>query len=109
MQDIMGITHYASGETEIFTDPAKFIETIREELPTRSTTGFTYKMVNADPYTRKAIDDLVYNEYGEENPHDLSYYWNTEGWERTADNGGTQHCSLSENVWPNRKPTGTGF
>lgn len=49
MQDIMGITHYASGETEIFTDPAKFIETIREELPTRSTTGFTYKMVNADP------------------------------------------------------------
>lgn len=79
MQDIMGIAHYASGETEIFTDSAKFIETVREELPTRSTTGFTYKMVNADPSTRKAIDDLIYNEYGEENPHDLSYYRNTEG------------------------------
>ncbi|MDD3335302.1 MAG: DUF3849 domain-containing protein [Eubacteriales bacterium] len=32
----------------------------------------------ADAATRKAVDDLVYNEYGEDNPHDLAHYQSTE-------------------------------
>lgn len=65
---------YASGEKEHFTEPAEFLKTVREELHYRNTTGFHYKMEHADAETRKAVDDLLFNEYGEENPHDLAYY-----------------------------------
>lgn len=74
MSEIIGRATYANGERQIFTDPEEFIKTVREELPYRSTSGFAFEVTNADAATRKAIDDLVYNEYGEKNPHDLDYY-----------------------------------
>ena len=78
MSNIVGTASYASGEQEIFTDPKKFIQTVQEELPYRSTSGFTFQVMVADAATRKAVDDLVYNEYGEDNPHDLAHYQSTE-------------------------------
>jgi hypothetical protein len=78
MSSIIGTVSYASGEQKTFTDPKAFIKTVKEELPYRSTSGFAYTVMDADPATRKAIDDLAYNEYGEENPHDLAHYQNTE-------------------------------
>lgn len=78
MSNIVGTASYASGEQEIFTDPKKFIQTVKEELPYRSTSGFTYQVMYADAATRKAVDDLAYNEYGEDNPHDLAHYQSTE-------------------------------
>lgn len=77
MSNIVGTASYASGEQEIFTDSKKFIQTVREELPYRSTSGFTFQVMAADAATRKAVDDLVYNEYGEDNPHDLAHYQST--------------------------------
>lgn len=74
MSEIIGRATYANGERQIFTDPEEFIKTVREELPYRSTSGFAFEVKDADAYTRKAIDDLVYNESGEKNPHDLDYY-----------------------------------
>lgn len=71
---VVGITTYANGEKDVFTNADRFIKTIAEELPERSSSGFAFRVMNADPATRKAIDDLVYNEYGEQNPHDLNYY-----------------------------------
>lgn len=79
MSNIVGTASYASGEQQIFTDPKEFIETVKEELQYRSTSGFTYQVMNADAATRKAVDDLVYDLYGEENPHDLAHYESTEG------------------------------
>lgn len=77
MPEIIGIATYASGEQQTFTDPVAFIKTVQEELPYRSTSGFAFKVLTEDAATRKAVEDLVCNEYGEENPHDLSYYQNT--------------------------------
>lgn len=74
MPEIIGRATYANGERQVFTDPAEFIKTIGEELPYRSTSGFAFEVKNANAATRKAIDDLLYNEYGESNPHDLAYY-----------------------------------
>lgn len=71
---LVGTASYANGDHQEFTSAEEFIKTIREELPYRSTTGFTYRVLTEDAKTRKAVDDLVYNEYGEENPHDLVYY-----------------------------------
>lgn len=79
MSNIVGTASYASGEQQIFTDPKEFIKTVKEELQYRSTSGFTYQVMNADAATRKAVDDLVYDLYGEENPHDLAHYESTEG------------------------------
>lgn len=79
MSEIIGIATYASGEQQTFADSTAFIKTIQEELPYRSTSGFAYKILTTDAATRKAVDDLVYNEYGEENPHDLAYYQSTKG------------------------------
>lgn len=79
MSNIVGTASYASGEQQIFTDPKEFIKTVKEELQYRSTSGFTYQVMNADAATRKAVDDLVYDLYGEENPHDLAHYQSTEG------------------------------
>lgn len=79
MSNIVGTASYASGEQQIFTDPKEFIKTVKEELQYRSTSGFTYQVMNADAATRKAVDDLVYDLYGKENPHDLAHYESTEG------------------------------
>lgn len=79
MSNIVGTASYASGEQQIFTDPKEFIKTVKEELQYRSTSGFTYQVMNADASTRKAVDDLVYDLYGEEYPHDLAHYESTEG------------------------------
>lgn len=78
MSNVVGTASYASGEQEIFTDPKQFIKTVEEELPYRSTSGFTYRIMDADAATRKAIDDLVHNEYGEDNPLDLAHYQSNE-------------------------------
>lgn len=78
MPNIVGTVSYASGEQQIFTDPKEFIKTVKEELEYRSTSGFTYQVMNADAATRKAVDDLVYDLYGEDNPHGLAHYESTE-------------------------------
>ena len=41
---------------------------VREELPHEATTGFWFRTITQDPAVRKAVDDIVYDFYGEENP-----------------------------------------
>jgi len=74
MSNIIGKTTYANGERQFFTDSAEFLKTIREELPHRSTSGFAFEVLTAEPAILKAADDLIYNEAGENNPYDLAYY-----------------------------------
>ncbi len=74
---VIGRVSYASGEREDFTDPQKFLQTIREELPCRATTGFHFETLIEDPAVRKAVDDAIYDLYGEENPTPLENYENT--------------------------------
>ena len=51
-----------------FTDAKAYLDCIREELPHEATTGFRFRTITQDPAVRKAVDDIVFDLYGEENP-----------------------------------------
>ena len=66
---IIGRVSFISGETQEFTDANEYLDCIREELPHEATTGFRFRTITQDPAIRKAVDDIVYDFYGEENTH----------------------------------------
>ena len=74
----VGKIAFASGEEEIFTDPQKYLDAVREELPFMSTTGFRYQTLTKDPRVRKAVDDILLDFAGEENSFKLEDYGLTE-------------------------------
>lgn len=78
MQDIVGevsfSTNRAVGEVIQFTDVQEYLKTVEEEIEYQSSSGFGYRTFTDDPETWKGIDDIVYDMYGERNPHDLDYY-----------------------------------
>ena len=55
------------------------MRTIREELPTKDGTGFLFETLTDAPAVRKAVDDMVYDLYGEENPRPLEDYVSRQG------------------------------
>ena len=65
---IVGRVSFANGETQEFTDADEYLTCIREELPYAATSGFRFRTVTRDPAIRKAVDDIVFDLYGEENP-----------------------------------------
>ena len=71
---LVGQVTYANGDAQEFADAEAFLKCMREELPYRPTTGFRYEVLTADPAIRKAVDDLVYDHCGEENPRQLEDY-----------------------------------
>ena len=73
---LVGRTTYANGDTQEFTSADEFLRCVREELPYRPTTGFHYEVLTNDPAVRKAVDDMAYDFYGEENPRQLDDYQN---------------------------------
>ena len=74
----VGRVTYASGERQEFTDPEAYLQTIREELPYRNTTGFRFETLTDDPAIRKAVDDILLDFAGEENPCRACNYGLTE-------------------------------
>ena len=74
----VGRITYASGEEQTFTDTQKYLDTIREELPYQATTGFRYETLTDDPAVRKAVDDILLDFAGEENPRRGCNYGLTE-------------------------------
>lgn len=73
----VGRVTFASGERWNFTDPQKYLQVVREELPFQATTGFRCETLTDDPEVRKAVDDMVCDLYGEKNPRSLSDYGST--------------------------------
>lgn len=71
---LIGRVTFASGEQIEYTDPAEYLRAIREELPYHATSGFRYETLTRDPEVRKAVDDMLYDLYGEENPRPLEDY-----------------------------------
>ena len=69
---------YASGDRQEFTDPQQYLQTIREELPCRNTTGFRHETLTDDPDVKKAVDDILLDFAGEENPRRACNYGLTE-------------------------------
>lgn len=75
---LVGRVTYAGGEEKGFTDPQTYLDTIREELPYRDTTGFRYETLTDDPSVRKAVDDILLDFSGEGNPRRECSYGLTE-------------------------------
>ena len=65
---VVGRVSFLNGDTQQFTDAKAYLDCIREELPHEATTGFRFRTITQDPAVRKAVDDIVFNFYGEENP-----------------------------------------
>ena len=65
---IVGSVSFINGDAQQFTDAKAFLDCLREELPYRATTGFRVRPITQDPAVRKAVDDIVHDFYGEENP-----------------------------------------
>ena len=67
-KQLIGSVSFLNGETQQFTDARAYLDCIREELPHEATTGFRFRTITQDPAVRKAVDDIVFDLYGEENP-----------------------------------------
>ena len=67
-KQLIGSVSFLSGETQQFTDARAYLDCIREELPHEATSGFRFRTITQDPAIRKAVDDIVFDFYGEENP-----------------------------------------
>ena len=65
---IVGSVSFINGDARQFTDSKAYLDCIREELPHEATTGFRFRTITEDPAIRKAVDDIVFDLYGEENP-----------------------------------------
>ena len=70
----VGRVTFASGERWNFTDPQRYLQTVREELPYQASTGFRCETLTDDPAIRKAVDDMICDLYGEENPRRIEDY-----------------------------------
>ena len=73
-KSLVGRVTYANGDAQDFTDTEAFLKCMQEELPYRPTTGFRYEVLTDDPTVRTAVDDIVFDLYGEENPRQQEDY-----------------------------------
>ena len=71
---LVGLLTFANGDVLEFADPTEYVDKLREEIEFISSTGMKYETLTDDPQTRKAVDDIVYGLYGEENPRPLEDY-----------------------------------
>ena len=67
-KQLIGSVSFLSGETQQFTDAKAYLDCVREELPHEATSGFRFRTITQEPAIRKAVDDIVFDLYGEENP-----------------------------------------
>ena len=76
---LVGRVTYVGDDTQEFTDVEAFLKCVREELPYRATSGFRFEVLADDPTVRKAVDDIIFDFCGEENPRQLEDYQKTPG------------------------------
>lgn len=76
MQEVspVGRVSFAGGKQIEYAAPVEYLKAIQEELPYRATSGFRFETLASNPAVRKAVDDVLYDFYGEENPHQLADY-----------------------------------
>ena len=73
---LVGRVTFVGDDAQEFTDAEAFLKCIREELPYFPTTGFHCEVLTDDPAVRKQVDDIFYDFFGEENPHQIEDYQN---------------------------------
>ena len=76
---VAGLLIYPSNEVEVFTDPDVFLKRYAQEMDSCGPNGVSARLVSRDPALRKAVDDLIYDQFGEENPNGPEYYQQAQG------------------------------
>ena len=75
MEIIGKITFPDSGEVMEYSSKESYLNALKSELYSQGVTGaFKYETVKKTPELMKEIEDIIYGEYGEENPRSLEYY-----------------------------------
>ncbi len=77
-EEVIGKINYYGFKGEIvetieYTDKDSYLNAIRKEM-NYNPDGFKYVTLTQEPQTRKAVDDVVYDAYGADNPHTIEYY-----------------------------------
>ena len=75
-ESLVGRVTFVGDDAQEFTDAEAFLKCIREELPYFPTTGFRCEVLTDNPAVRKQVDDIFYDFFGEENPHQIEDYQN---------------------------------
>lgn len=69
------IEYLFSGEERPFFDMEEYLQAYREALDEFGVVGgFKATTLTKDPESRKAVDDLIYGAFDEENPYALEHY-----------------------------------
>lgn len=63
---LVGKVTFVGDDDILYDDADAFLDCIREELPYRDTTGFRYEVLTDDPAVRKAVNDILFDFFGEE-------------------------------------------
>lgn len=75
MKAVGKIEYIGSGKVIAYQDAEEYLQAYSEALDVYGVTGgFKATTITRDPATRKAVDDLVYGAFGEDNPNDLEHY-----------------------------------
>jgi hypothetical protein len=75
---IVGKIHFLGSdgniaETMEYTDVNTYLDSIRKES-NRNPDGFRLETITSLPEVRKSVDDIIYGNYGLDNPHELEWY-----------------------------------
>ena len=73
-EPVIGKVSFASGEGLAYTKPEVYLQVIKNELPYQAASGFRYETLSDDPALRKAVDDILYDFFGEKNTHPEKAY-----------------------------------
>ena len=76
---MVGRATFTNGDVIPYYDANTFLDCIREELPYRDTTGFRYEVLTDDPAVRKAVNDILFDFFGVEEPCEEEDYTQTMG------------------------------
>ena len=76
---LVGKVTFVGDDDILYDDADAFLDCIREELPYRDTTGFRYEVLTDDPAVRKAVNDILFDFFGVEEPCEEKDYTQTMG------------------------------
>lgn len=72
----VGVIEYSDGDCQVFHNSEQYIQAFREALDQFGVAGgFKATTLTKDAESRKAVGDLIYRAFDEENPHDLEHYY----------------------------------
>ena len=76
---LVGKVTFVGDDDILYDDADAFLDCIREELPYRDTTGFRYEVLTDDSAVRKAVNDILFDFFGVEEPCEEEDYTQTMG------------------------------